>query len=93
MRGECGGGYTSADGICKIVHFSLNVDDLQIYTQDFLSHSKEFCKPSHVFVGGQEFSVPAVGGCVVTAALQYWLPSEFHMMVFEGYRSGEEVDY
>ena len=58
-----------------------------------MSRSKEFGQSSRVFIGGQELSVPAVGGCVVTAALQYWLPSEFHMMVFEGYRSGEEVDY
>ena len=61
MHVRCGGGDTSTDGICKTVHFSLNVDDLQVNTEGFLSHSKEFCQSSRVFVGTQELSVPAVG--------------------------------
>ena len=45
MRVKCGGGDTSTDGIYKTVHFSLNVDDLQIDTKDFLSHNKDFVSP------------------------------------------------
>ena len=90
---ECCGGDTSADGIGNTIAFALNMDNPQIETQVFLSHGENFCWSSRESVGGREFCVPADGRCVITTTLKNRLPVEFHVLVFEGCCSGEEINY